>query len=195
MLKSWIKFNESKQKITKEMIQEVMYYISSPTHLNSNTEIKKIITSTYLKYDENFLENFYEISYAELNKIIDKWTKIANEEKEIANSTIKIYDKIREVNYKFPEIYLIEDEYLEFIDKGLSFDIDIYDGDKYIIRISSWKDEYSLDDFIEILGVNFFDESGLEVNEKEAEEILDFLYIIAKLTVNQYVNGEDIKDI
>lgn len=38
-------------------------------------------------------------------------------------------------------------------------------------------------------------ESGLEVNEKEAEEILDFLYIIAKLTVNQYVNGGDIKDI
>lgn len=29
--------------------------------------------------------------------------------------------------------------------------------------------------------------NGIEVNEKEAEEILDFLYILAKLAVNQYV--------
>ena len=30
--------------------------------------------------------------------------------------------------------------------------------------------------------------NGIEVNEKEAEEILDFLYFLAKLTVKQYVN-------
>jgi len=30
--------------------------------------------------------------------------------------------------------------------------------------------------------------NGIEVSEKEAEIILDFLYFLAKLTVNQYVN-------
>ena len=30
-------------------------------------------------------------------------------------------------------------------------------------------------------------ENGVEISEKEAEEILDFLYFLAKLTVNQYV--------
>ena len=32
-------------------------------------------------------------------------------------------------------------------------------------------------------------ENGVEVNEKEVEEILEFLYFLAKLTVNQYVNS------
>jgi hypothetical protein len=31
-------------------------------------------------------------------------------------------------------------------------------------------------------------ENGIEVSEKDAEIILDFLYFLAKLTVNQYVN-------
>jgi len=31
-------------------------------------------------------------------------------------------------------------------------------------------------------------DTGIEVSEKDAEIILDFLYFLAKLTVNQYVN-------
>jgi len=31
--------------------------------------------------------------------------------------------------------------------------------------------------------------NGIEISEKDAEIILDFLYILAKLTVNQYVNN------
>ncbi len=30
-------------------------------------------------------------------------------------------------------------------------------------------------------------ENGVEISEKEAEEVLDFLYFLAKLTVNQYI--------
>ncbi len=33
--------------------------------------------------------------------------------------------------------------------------------------------------------VRDFREKGVEINEKEAEIILDFLYFLAKLTVNQ----------
>ena len=36
--------------------------------------------------------------------------------------------------------------------------------------------------------VKMLKEDGREVTEKEAEEILDLLYVFAKLTVNQYVN-------
>jgi hypothetical protein len=32
--------------------------------------------------------------------------------------------------------------------------------------------------------------NGIEATEKDAEIILDFLYLLAKLTVNQYFNGE-----
>jgi protein-tyrosine-phosphatase len=32
-------------------------------------------------------------------------------------------------------------------------------------------------------------ENNIEVSENEAKEILDFLYFLAKLTVNQYINN------
>lgn len=39
---------------------------------------------------------------------------------------------------------------------------------------------------VKILGKN-----GIEIDEKKAVEILDFLYFLAKLTVNQYVNSQN----
>jgi hypothetical protein len=36
--------------------------------------------------------------------------------------------------------------------------------------------------------VEILKKSGIEINEKDAKIILDFLYILAKLTVNQYFN-------
>jgi hypothetical protein len=38
--------------------------------------------------------------------------------------------------------------------------------------------------------ISILKKEGVEVNEKDAEIILDFLYILAKLAVNQYVNEE-----
>jgi hypothetical protein len=32
---------------------------------------------------------------------------------------------------------------------------------------------------------------GIDINEKDAEIILDFLYFLAKLTVNHYINNKD----
>ena len=43
--------------------------------------------------------------------------------------------------------------------------------------------------------IRAMNENGIQISEKEAEEILDFLYIIAKLTVNQYVNNEGKEEI
>jgi len=38
-------------------------------------------------------------------------------------------------------------------------------------------------------------ENGVEVNEKEVEEILEFLYLLAKLAVNQYISDKGIKHV
>jgi len=47
------------------------------------------------------------------------------------------------------------------------------------------KRNISVNDTISVLNKN-----GVEVSEKDAEIILDFLYFLAKLTVNQYVNDQ-----
>jgi hypothetical protein len=42
--------------------------------------------------------------------------------------------------------------------------------------------------------IKALDSVGIKINEKDAKEILDFLYFLAKLTVNQHVrnnNGND----
>jgi len=36
--------------------------------------------------------------------------------------------------------------------------------------------------------VKMLAKKGLEINEQQAQEILDFMYFLAKLTVDQYVN-------
>ena len=36
--------------------------------------------------------------------------------------------------------------------------------------------------------VKILEQSGLKVSEKDAEIILDFLYFLGKLSVNQYIN-------
>lgn len=38
--------------------------------------------------------------------------------------------------------------------------------------------------------IRAMNENGIQISEKEAEEILDFLYFLAKLTVNQYIKNE-----
>jgi len=35
--------------------------------------------------------------------------------------------------------------------------------------------------------IKILEDNGYKVNEKEAEEILDFLYFLGKLTVDQYI--------
>ena len=37
--------------------------------------------------------------------------------------------------------------------------------------------------------IAILEKHGYQISEEEAEEILDFLYILAKLTVNQYLKG------
>jgi len=38
--------------------------------------------------------------------------------------------------------------------------------------------------------VKILEQNGLKISEKEAEEILDFLYFLGKLSVNQYFNKD-----
>jgi hypothetical protein len=157
MLKSWSKFNEAKETITREMIQEIMYYCAGSHDGEFSKYIEDALQSTYAQYDENFWENFYEIGYSELNQLIDKWTKIANQTKEIAEATISVYNKIRELKSKFPEIHQIEDEYLDIIEMyGFNMYIDIKEKDRhfpetYMIRLSNWDRHIDMDTFIKLM--------------------------------------------
>lgn len=38
--------------------------------------------------------------------------------------------------------------------------------------------------------MKILEQNGLKISEKEAAEILDFLYFLGKLTVNQYFNND-----
>jgi hypothetical protein len=38
--------------------------------------------------------------------------------------------------------------------------------------------------------MKILEQNGLKISEKEAAEILDFLYFLGKLTVNQYFNKD-----
>ena len=41
------------------------------------------------------------------------------------------------------------------------------------------------------MAVKLLQEKGVNVNEKDAENILDFLYFLAKLSVKQYINKKE----
>ena len=40
--------------------------------------------------------------------------------------------------------------------------------------------------------IHILEKNGVKCSEKEAEEILDFLYLLAKLAVNQYFNEKEV---
>lgn len=41
------------------------------------------------------------------------------------------------------------------------------------------------------MAIKVLRKNGVEIDEKKVLEILDFLYLLAKLTVNQYINNPD----
>ena len=41
------------------------------------------------------------------------------------------------------------------------------------------------------MAVKILQKNGVEIDEKKASEVLDFLYFLAKLTINQYLNDLD----
>ena len=41
------------------------------------------------------------------------------------------------------------------------------------------------------MAIKYFRGKGIDIDEKKASEILDFLYILAKLAVNQYINNQN----
>ena len=118
MLKSWNKFNESKETVSIEMIQEIMYYCSGleTWKTESSEDIENMLNSSFYQIDQSFWDTFYEISYEEINKVIDKWFQISKSNPKLSESIINIYNKIREDNSNFPEIYQIEDECLDIIE-------------------------------------------------------------------------------
>jgi len=148
MIRSWKLFNESvTEPFTEEMAQEILYYFSE------NSKPSKHIGDLFDKWGGIIESNFimYETSYEEMKQMIKKLYGFAQTESlDFRDSMIEIYNKIREERKDFPEVYEIEDAFLNLIE-GHGFSFMIYsDLSKYEIKLHSpWgENTMKLEDFI-----------------------------------------------
>lgn len=135
MIKNWIIFNEStNEKFTLEMAQEIIYYFSE--NYEPSKEMSDIFYNGHAGItDREFI--FYETSYDEMNDYIKKLYNLVNTESlTLMDDMIKLYHKIREERKNFPEIFEIEDLFLDLIESD-KFDFMVYSNRyNYKIRLS-----------------------------------------------------------
>jgi hypothetical protein len=158
MIQTWSKFNESNETITKEIVQEIMYYCASMDSTQYHIdEIDDKIQNSIESVDENFWGDFYEVSYSELNQIIDKWFNKCKSNPELTTQFLEIYSSLRKKLSNFPEMYQIEDELLDLIEiYKFNFQVNIH-NDKlhpnryYDVRLYNWQGGIDMDNYIKIL--------------------------------------------
>jgi hypothetical protein len=143
MIKKWHKFNESQSnKLTKEMAQEIIYYISEDSRPS-----KEIAVDIYNTIDDNDDFVMYETGYEEMKEMIRKLLSICQNNVELTEKMIQIYHKIRKEREIFPHAHEIEEMLLDFMDSE-DFDFMIYSSKyKYRIKLSKWK-QANLSQFI-----------------------------------------------
>lgn len=114
MIKKWIKFNESSESFTEEMAQEIIYYFSE------GSKPSKEIYSGFLRNDviENEFEfEIYETSYDEMKNYVKNLLSLVQTGPiGFKDEMINIYNQIRQERKDFPEVYEIEDLYLNLIE-------------------------------------------------------------------------------
>jgi hypothetical protein len=148
MVKDWKKFNESSETFTIEMAQEIIYYFGEDSI--QSDDLKTIMSSLYNEY--SFLEHIvmFEVGYDEINGYIDFIYKKAMEFPDFKANLINIYSLIRKEMGSFPEIYEIEDIYLNLIESDkFIFYVDVNAKDQILkIKLSKSSKEDNLNVFI-----------------------------------------------
>lgn len=107
---------ESSSRLTREMAQEIIYYFGENSY-----PIKDAQDIFYGLFSDEFFE-FYETSYSEMNEFVDKLLKLSKE-RNITDDLVELYYVIRNERKDFPEVYQIEDIFLNIIDDGFSFNV------------------------------------------------------------------------
>jgi hypothetical protein len=148
-ISNWNKFNESvSDTFTEEMAQEIIYYFSEESRPSKH--ISDLFTQCKDQWGE-IIDTMYETSYEEMKEMIEKlYSLIQTGSLDFRDSMIEIYTKIREERKDFPEVYEIEDAFLDLIE-GHGFTFMIYsDLKKYEIKLHSpWGgNSTKMEDFI-----------------------------------------------
>lgn len=132
---------ESSTRLTREMAQEIIYYFGEQSYpIRDAQDIFYELFS-----DEEFV--FYETSYSKRNEFIDKLLKLSKE-RNITDDLIELYYVIRNERKDFPEVYQIEDIFLNIIDDGFSFNVI---SRKNELRIILSKGIIDLDNYIKYI--------------------------------------------
>ncbi len=153
MVKSWVKFNESKESLSKEMAEEIIFYFGENCYPNS--EIENIYDNLYKDFNLGY--TLYESGYEEMKSYGQILYNRAKEDAKLGKKLIDIYNLIRKDISIFPEFYKIEDIYLNLIEGekfGLSIEIESEDPDPscklYTIVLTRYG---KLDEFIKFCNV------------------------------------------
>jgi hypothetical protein len=146
MIKGWIRFNESSGNFTYEMAQEIIYYFSENSKPSKDIE-KMLWEHPEMGTDaDSFVA--YESGPEDYEIMIKKLIGFTNTKSlTFKDDMIKLYHKIREERSAFPEIFELEDMFLDLIESsGFEFLVDtkIY---SYTIRLN--KENCSLSEFIQ----------------------------------------------
>jgi len=120
--KKWTKFNESSETFTEEMAQEIIYFFGEDSIVSK--ELENYFNEIYKKYDLYHIV-FYETGYSEMKEFTKYLFDKSKENPELTKNLIDLYHKIRHTSI-FPEVYEIEDIYLNIIeDLNYDFYVDI----------------------------------------------------------------------
>jgi len=168
MIKGWIRFNESSGNFTYEMAQEIIFYFSEDSSPN------KSIEREFFEHPEmgNDADHFvaYESGYEDYQKMIKKLMGMVNTKSlTFKDDMIAIYNKIRQERSDFPEIFELEDTFLDLIESN-GFDFLVYTKDYfYTIRLD--KENCSLSEFIQYC--QYLDKSIKRLETSTATPLLE----------------------
>ena len=149
MISSWEKFNESNMSLTKEMVQEIIFYFGECCDHKSTDPIVIGFQNIYHDYHLGHIV-MYETSYDEMMEYVSYLLNMANKDDNLKKELIDCYNKIRERLSEFPEVFEVEDNFLSLIDYGFKLSILIDDDDinniNYSIKLVNYEN-FSLDQF------------------------------------------------
>jgi len=141
MVKKWTHFNESEEPVrtsgsknfSHHMAQEIIWYFSE------NSKVSKELERMFYEHPENDkADQFtaYETSYSEYKKWIRLlMNMVRTKSLSFKDDMIELYEKIREERKGLPEIYVIEDILLDFIEnEDYSFSMEC-SNTKYLIKL------------------------------------------------------------
>jgi hypothetical protein len=146
MIKSWYKYNESTQDLTEEMILNIIYFINSAIHSNSEAinrdvdsiinvyldEMKKVAGQLDFDLDSMIFTN--EEEYKKVQEYIRQIYEISLKDSKLKDILLSIFERVKKLMGKvlFTDY---EDLFLEFMEDGFNLEFVFKPGEFMKIEI------------------------------------------------------------